>query len=114
MPVVRFYLNDDAYAELEANAKLHNLSIQDYVRSKCISPRENDLTVEMVIKEIRNQKPVGEFRLRDLFDDESWNATSLGVRAYVGKAFFEQVDANKIPEVEFVAMKQRIARYRLK
>ncbi|MBQ5590881.1 MAG: hypothetical protein IIU65_04295, partial [Clostridia bacterium] len=55
-PVVRFYLNDESYKELENSAKENNLTIQDYVRMKCISPRENELTLDQVIKQIEDKK----------------------------------------------------------
>ncbi len=112
MPVVRFYLNDDAYAELEASAKACNLTVQDYVRKKCLPNRENNLTVEDVVNQINSQKPEGDFKLSDLFSSEQWLNTSIGVRAYLGKAFYEKTIANEIPNVEFIGMKKRIAHYR--
>lgn len=113
-PVVRFYLNDEAYEELENAAKDSNLSIQDYVRMKCISPRKNELTLDEVIHKIEVQKPDFEFRLSDLFTPEKWSNVSIGIRAYLGKSFYEKTMANEIPNVEFIGMKKRIAYYRLK
>lgn len=114
MPLVRFYLNDEAYAELENAAKESNLTIQDYVRMKCISPRNNGLTLDDVIHQINRQQPEGEFRLSDLYTSDKWQSVSLGIRAYLGKTFYEKTMANEIPNVEFVGMKKRIAHYRLK
>lgn len=113
-PVVRFYLNDEAYAELENSAKECNLTIQDYVRMKCISSRKNELTLDDVIRQIEIQKPDYEFRLSDLFDEKTWLSVPLGVRAYLGKSWYEKIMANEISDVEFVGMKKRIAYYRLK
>lgn len=112
-PVVRFYLNDEAYAELENSARENNLTIQDYVRMKCISPRKNELTFDEIIRQIEIQKPDYEFRLSDLFSSEKWSSVTLGIRAYLGKTFYEKTMANEIPNVEFVGMKKRIAYYRL-
>ena len=113
-PVVRFYLNDEAYEELELAAKESNLTIQDYVRMKCLSPRKHSLTLDEVIHQIEVQKPDYEFRLSDLFTPENWSNVSIGIRAYLGKTFFDKTMANEIPNVECVGMKKRIAYYRLK
>ena len=114
MPVVRFYLNDDAYKELEKKAEEEHMTIQDYVRMRCISPREDELTVADVVQQINAQRPEGEFKISDLFTEEKWSSVSIGIRAYLGKSFYEKVSANEIPDVEFVGMKKRIACYRLK
>ena len=113
-PVVRFYLNEEAYEELENAAKESNLTIQDYVRAKCLPPRQNELTLNEVIHQIEVQKPDNEFRLSDLFAPEKWSNVSIGIRAYLGKTFYEKTMANEITNVEFVGMKKRIAYYRLK
>ena len=111
-PLVRFYLNDEAYEELENAAKESNLTIQDYVRMKCISPRKNELTLNEVIYQIEKQRPNYEFRLSDLFAPEKWSSVSIGIRAYLGKTFYEKTIAKEIPNVEFVGMRKRIAYYR--
>ena len=106
-PVVRFYLNDEAYEELENAAKDSNLSIQDYVRMKCISPRKNELTLDEVIHQIEVQKPDFEFRLSDLFPPEKWSNVSIGIRAYLGKSFYEKTMVYIILHCLSVMLKQR-------
>ena len=59
-------------------------------------------------------RPTFKNKASDLFTPERWSNISIGIRAYLGKTFYEKTMANEIPNVEFVGMKKRIAYYRLK
>ncbi|MGO7266108.1 DUF1413 domain-containing protein [Rhizobium johnstonii] len=97
MKTVKTIMDDQTYAYLVKERKKAGVpSVSALFLLKCDVLTDAKEAGEIVRRALRiaKGKPVGyEFRLRDLFTSESWNAFSKGARLRAGKMFHEEIAA---------------------
>jgi len=96
--VVQLSLTDKEYENLEQRAGKEGVSVPFYIKSIILEDTEFQKWFKDLLSRVA-QIPKGDFNLKSVFGIADWSSIPKGVRLALGRAFYNHVVANKIPDV---------------
>jgi hypothetical protein len=97
---ITFGVTIEEFHEIKKNAKIKNMSISMYCKSKIIPESEFTKYYDLLIKKIEIFPLNVIFTIRDIFKDEIWNNIPKGIKLAMGRQFYLQVNAKIIDNIK--------------